>query len=150
MIQAVGDLDVSSAPLLRTALSAALSGARSNALPHALPGTLPGAALSGAALPAALPGSLPGAALPTAAPAVLPASRAPNAIVDLTGVPFCDSVGLGVLVEAHNRARRARGRLVLVVAPGMITHLLAITNLDRHFETHASLGAARAALVAAA
>jgi anti-sigma B factor antagonist len=111
VIQAAGDLDVSSAPLLRAALAAALPA----------PGTVNGSA-----------------------------SGSPNAIVDLTGVPFCDSVGLGVLVEAHNRARRARGRLVLVVAPGMITHLLAITNLDRHFETHPSLGAARAALIAAA
>ncbi|MFI6501502.1 STAS domain-containing protein [Nonomuraea typhae] len=74
----------------------------------------------------------------------------PHVVIDLTGVPFCDSVGLGELVAAHNRARQASGRLVLVLEPGMITHLLTITNLDRHFETSPSVDAARAALTAAA
>jgi anti-sigma B factor antagonist len=71
----------------------------------------------------------------------------PSLVIDLTEVPFCDSVGLGILVGALTRVREARGRLILVVGPGMITHLLNITNLDRHFETCGSL---REALDAAA
>jgi anti-sigma B factor antagonist len=71
-------------------------------------------------------------------------------VIDLTEVPFCDSVGLGVLVSALNHARRTRGRLILVVGPGMISHLLVITNLDSHFETCSSIGEARTALSAAA
>ncbi|MEU4536150.1 STAS domain-containing protein [Streptosporangium sp. NPDC023825] len=63
----------------------------------------------------------------------------PNLVMDLTGVPFCDSVGLGVLVGTLTRLKEAHGRLMLVVSPGMITHLLTITNLDRHFETRDSL-----------
>ncbi|GAA3132555.1 anti-sigma factor antagonist [Streptosporangium carneum] len=63
----------------------------------------------------------------------------PCVVVDLTAVPFCDSVGLGILVGALTRVRDTRGRLILVVRPGMITHLLTITNLDRHFETCGSL-----------
>ncbi|MBG0813379.1 STAS domain-containing protein [Planomonospora sp. ID82291] len=74
----------------------------------------------------------------------------PCLVMDLTGVPFCDSVGLGVLVGAFTRVRDSRGRLVLVLAPGMITHLLTITNLDRHFETRGSLHEAFAAFDAAA
>ncbi|WP_214320926.1 STAS domain-containing protein [Nonomuraea sediminis] len=74
----------------------------------------------------------------------------PNLVLDLAEVPFCDSVGLGVLVAVLNRVRQARGRLILVVTPGMITHLLTITNLDRHFETMDSLAEARLALGAAA
>ncbi|WP_344977102.1 STAS domain-containing protein [Streptosporangium fragile] len=63
----------------------------------------------------------------------------PCMVMDLTEVPFCDSVGLGILVGTLTRMRETRGRLVLVVGPGMITHLLTITNLDRHFETRGSL-----------
>ncbi|MGN9836825.1 STAS domain-containing protein [Nonomuraea sp. H19] len=71
-------------------------------------------------------------------------------VVDLTEVPFCDSVGLGVLVATLNQIQRLHGRMILVLAPGMIRHLLMITNLDRHFEMSESLGEARTALVGAA
>ncbi|MFC7589920.1 STAS domain-containing protein [Nonomuraea antimicrobica] len=73
-----------------------------------------------------------------------------NVVLDLTEVPFCDSVGLGVLVAAHNHVRRMNGRMILVLAPGMIRHLLTITNLDRHFATSHSLTEAREALGSAA
>jgi anti-sigma B factor antagonist len=69
-------------------------------------------------------------------------SGRPSLVVDLTGVPFCDSVGLGILVGTLTRIRESGGRLILVVSPGMITHLLTITNLDRHFETCGSLSEA--------
>ncbi|MCK2221225.1 STAS domain-containing protein [Actinomadura sp. ATCC 31491] len=74
----------------------------------------------------------------------------PNLVLDLTEVPFCDSVGLGVLVATLNQIQHMRGRMILVLAPGMIKHLLTITNLDRHFETTDSMTAARSALGAAA
>lgn len=73
-----------------------------------------------------------------------------NLVVDLTEVPFCDSVGLGVLVATLNHVHRVNGRMILVVAPGMIRHLLTITNLDRHFETRESLSEARSAFGSAA
>ncbi|MFS1297685.1 STAS domain-containing protein [Streptosporangium longisporum] len=69
----------------------------------------------------------------------LEALGAPNLVLDMTGVPFCDSVGLGVLVGTLTRTKEAGGRLMLVVSPGMITHLLTITNLDRHFEVRGDL-----------
>ncbi|GAA4222223.1 anti-sigma B factor antagonist [Streptosporangium album] len=71
----------------------------------------------------------------------------PCLVLDLTEVPFCDSVGLGILVGALTRVRDTRGRLILVLNPGMITHLLTVTNLNRHFET---CGTLREALDAAA
>lgn len=71
-------------------------------------------------------------------------------VLDLTEVPFCDSVGLGVLVSTLNHARRTGGRLILVLQEGMISHLLTITNLDHHFETSPSLADAQAALSTAA
>ncbi|GAA5043823.1 anti-sigma B factor antagonist [Thermocatellispora tengchongensis] len=72
--------------------------------------------------------------------------EAPCLILDLAEVPFCDSVGLGLLVHTLNRVRDARGRFVLAVPEGMITHLLTITNLHRHFETYPDLDQARASL----
>ncbi|WP_326820149.1 STAS domain-containing protein [Streptosporangium sp. NBC_01639] len=63
----------------------------------------------------------------------------PCLVLDLTEVPFCDSVGLGILVGALTRVRDTHGRLILVLNPGMITHLLTITNLNRHFETCGTL-----------
>ncbi|MFG1941994.1 STAS domain-containing protein [Nonomuraea sp. NPDC048826] len=71
-------------------------------------------------------------------------------VMDLSEVPFCDSVGLGVLVSTLNHVRRTGGRLILVLQDGMISHLLTITNLDRHFETSPSLADAQAALGTAA
>ncbi|MFC6080257.1 STAS domain-containing protein [Sphaerisporangium aureirubrum] len=61
--------------------------------------------------------------------------RPPHLVLDLTGTTFCDSLGLGLLVGTLTRVRDAGGRLGLVVADGMISRLLAITNLDHHFET---------------
>jgi anti-sigma B factor antagonist len=74
----------------------------------------------------------------------------PQLAIDLTEVPFCDSVGLGVLVSALHRVRDANGRMILVLTPGMITNLLMITNLDRHFEIAGTLGEAKAVLEEAA
>jgi anti-anti-sigma factor len=76
----------------------------------------------------------------------LDTTQPPCLVIDLTKVPFCDSVGLSLLVQTLNRIRDARGRLVLAVSPGMITHLLTITNLDRHFETYDTLSAAQESL----
>ncbi|MEV7968458.1 STAS domain-containing protein [Sphaerisporangium sp. NPDC088356] len=67
---------------------------------------------------------------------VVEASRPPYVVLDLTRTTFCDSLGLGLLVHTYNRVREMGGRLALAVAPGMISRLLTITNLDHHFETH--------------
>ncbi|WP_219471861.1 STAS domain-containing protein [Nonomuraea rhizosphaerae] len=81
---------------------------------------------------------------------ILAAAHPPRLVLDLTEVPFCDSVGLGVLVATLNHVQQVQGRLILVVGPGMISHLLTITNLDKHFETRSSLGEARTAFETAA
>ncbi|MEV0196878.1 STAS domain-containing protein [Nonomuraea sp. NPDC050691] len=81
---------------------------------------------------------------------VLTRSDSANVVIDLTEVPFCDSVGLGVLVNAFNHVHHVRGRMILVLVDGMISHLFTITNLDRHFETASSIEEACSALSAAA
>ncbi|MDR8408498.1 STAS domain-containing protein [Nonomuraea sp. 3-1Str] len=81
---------------------------------------------------------------------ILTRTDSSNVVIDLTAVPFCDSVGLGVLVSAFNHVHHVHGRLILVLADGMISHLLTITNLDRHFETASSVEEACSAVSAAA
>lgn len=65
-------------------------------------------------------------------------------VVDLAGVTFVDSTGLGVLIEA--RTRMANRRAFLLVGPGLETRrALEISGLDRHFSVHDTLDEALAA-----
>jgi anti-sigma B factor antagonist len=65
-------------------------------------------------------------------------------VVELSGVTFIDSTGLGVLIEA--RTRLANRKAFLLVAPGLETRrALEISGLDRHFAVHDSLDEALSA-----
>jgi len=63
-------------------------------------------------------------------------------IVDLGGVGFLDSSGLGVLVGGLNKVRDVGGSLSLVCAHANLLKLFAITGLDRVFVIHPTLAAA--------
>jgi anti-sigma B factor antagonist len=52
-------------------------------------------------------------------------------VVDLTGLTFMDSSGLGTLVAAHKKARVLRSALVVVCADGVVLRLLSVTGLIR-------------------
>lgn len=54
--------------------------------------------------------------------------------VELDGVTFMDSSGLGVLVGAQRQARVFHGSLVLVAPSPPVMRLLALTSLDKVFE----------------
>ncbi|NUR09553.1 MAG: STAS domain-containing protein [Nocardioidaceae bacterium] len=55
-------------------------------------------------------------------------------VVDLTGVGFIDSTGLGVLVNAHKRLVAAGKALTLrIVAPSEMLKLFTLTGLDQLF-----------------
>lgn len=60
-------------------------------------------------------------------------------IVDLNGVGFIDSSGLGVLVGALRRAREAGGDLRVVSVQEGIARILRITGLDHVFVLRATL-----------
>jgi anti-sigma B factor antagonist len=60
--------------------------------------------------------------------------RARRIVVDLEGVDFMDSAGLGVLVGGRERARGNDGDLVLVATGRSVLRVLALTGLDRVFE----------------
>lgn len=55
---------------------------------------------------------------------------APALVIDLGGVGFMDSTGLGGLITALKRAREAEIGLDLVVNTERVTQLLALTGLD--------------------
>jgi len=63
-------------------------------------------------------------------------------VVDLAGLVFIDSAGLGVLVGALGRMRSHGGDLVLASCPPRLVELLALTGLDRALVAHPTVEAA--------
>ena len=63
-------------------------------------------------------------------------------IVDLEGVDFIDSAGLGVLVGGLKRARMHGDDLVLVATGRSVLKVLEITGLTRVFDIHTTRAAA--------
>jgi anti-sigma B factor antagonist len=73
--------------------------------------------------------------------------------VDMSGVAFIDAAGIGVLVDAANRARKAGGGLSLLAPSWPVRQLLDILHLDGTLPTAPRSGgplvAGRAALTPA-
>jgi anti-sigma B factor antagonist len=59
-------------------------------------------------------------------------------LLDLDGVEFLDSMGLGVIVGAVKRARSHDGELVLVCTRDRLLHLLELTGLTQVLQVAAS------------
>jgi anti-sigma B factor antagonist len=72
---------------------------------------------------------------PTLREAILEQTSAGNnhLVVDLSGVEFLDSTGLGVLVGALKRIRDNDGTLVLAAAPERILKVFRVTGLTKVF-----------------
>jgi anti-sigma B factor antagonist len=61
-------------------------------------------------------------------------------VVDLRGVAFLDSTGLGVLVGALKRLRQRGGSMKIVAdRGGRVRRLFEVTNLSRAFDLHTSV-----------
>lgn len=65
-------------------------------------------------------------------------------VVDLTGVEFMDSTGLGVLVGAQQEAARQGGSVELICTTPRLLKILRITGLDKVFPIHSSVADALA------
>jgi anti-sigma B factor antagonist len=76
----------------------------------------------------------------------LAAEGSTSAIVDLEGVDFLDSTGLGVLVSGLKRFRTMGGDLLIICTQRRILRVFEITRLDRAFSVFASRGEAVAAI----
>jgi anti-sigma B factor antagonist len=59
-------------------------------------------------------------------------------VVNLAGVTFIDSSGLGALVGALKATRTAGGDLRIAAAPEQVKQVLRLTNLDRVLNVHAT------------
>lgn len=70
-------------------------------------------------------------------------------VVDLLGVTFLGSVGLGLLTKAAKRTRASGGECVVVSDDPRILRVFEITGLDRIFRIERSLMEAVEQLVAA-
>ncbi|MEV4614952.1 STAS domain-containing protein [Kitasatospora sp. NPDC049258] len=57
-------------------------------------------------------------------------------VVDLTGLTFCDSTGITVLVAARNHALGHRAQIALAGVPGTVARTFDITGLTQIFATH--------------
>ncbi len=68
-----------------------------------------------------------------------------DVVVNLEGVDFLDSTGLGVLVGALKRVKAHDGSLSLVCTQEKILKIFKITGLTKVFPIHDSLDAATAA-----
>jgi anti-sigma B factor antagonist len=74
-----------------------------------------------------------------AAALVTVAARAPEIIVDLTGLEFIDSSGVAALARGRKLARQAGGDLLLAAPRQQVLRVLAITRQVDDFSVHASV-----------
>lgn len=51
--------------------------------------------------------------------------------IDLSGLNYIDSTGLGVLITIHKRTKEKNGKIVIRGAQGMVEQLFKRTRLDR-------------------
>ncbi len=70
----------------------------------------------------------------------------PTIILDLTGVPYIDSAGLGSLVSAYVSRHKSGQRTILTGVNARIIHLLEITRMVQLFPIFPSLADAIDAL----
>jgi anti-sigma B factor antagonist len=64
---------------------------------------------------------------------------APHIVIDMTGVDFLDSTGLGVLVEGLKRVHGREGMLSIVATQEKILKIFDITGLNKAFAIHGSV-----------
>ena len=64
---------------------------------------------------------------------VLSADAPVQIVVDMSGVDFCDSTGMNVLLAAHRRAREQGGDLELAAPRPAVRKILQVTGLESVF-----------------
>ena len=72
-------------------------------------------------------------------------SESVTTILDLTGVPYIDSAGLGVLTNSYVSHQRRGQRLLFVGVNERVQELFKLTSLDKLFEVFPTVESARLA-----
>jgi anti-sigma B factor antagonist len=65
-------------------------------------------------------------------------------VLDLSGVDFVDSTGLGALIGTRRRVHAFHGSLALVIPNEAVMKVFTITGLEKVFDIHDTLAAALA------
>jgi anti-sigma B factor antagonist len=73
-------------------------------------------------------------------------ASSPNLVIDLSGVTFVDSAGLGALVGGIRRAREHGGQVAVACSRPVLVRLLQSTGFDRIVRVTRTVGQAREAL----
>jgi anti-anti-sigma factor len=67
-------------------------------------------------------------------------------VLDLSGLTYIDSAGLGMVATCAGMMFRAGGKLAVISPGGKITQMFEITRLDRVIDLYPDFGAAMAAI----
>ncbi|HEV7932118.1 MAG TPA: STAS domain-containing protein [Actinomadura sp.] len=62
--------------------------------------------------------------------------RVDRVVVDLSGIEFCDSTGMNVLLSAMKRIKEQGGTLELAAPRPAVRRILQVTGLDTVFSVH--------------
>ncbi|GIH17311.1 STAS domain-containing protein [Rugosimonospora africana] len=65
----------------------------------------------------------------------------PEVVLDLSGLTFCDSTGVGALVWLYRRATAGEGRLIAYAPRKTVREVLRISGVDRIIPVRAGGGA---------
>ena len=74
-------------------------------------------------------------------------ASSPRLLIDMSGVPFVDSAGLGALIGGIRRARELGGDVAVSCSRPTLTRLLRTTGFDRIVTVAATVEEAAASLV---
>jgi anti-sigma B factor antagonist len=77
------------------------------------------------------------------------ADKSEALIVDMSGVPYIDSAGLGSLISAYVTREREARKLALAGVNGRVKMVMTVCGVDQLFKTYASVAEAEKALAAA-
>jgi anti-sigma B factor antagonist len=73
-------------------------------------------------------------------------NNSPSLIIDLSGVPYIDSAGIGALIGAHVNHQKMGRSLALVGVNERVRNALKITQVESFFRFYDSTSAAEAAV----
>jgi len=67
-------------------------------------------------------------------------------VLDLTGVDYIDSTGIGMLALASGKFKEAGGSMAVVAPEGRVLQMLKLTQMSAILQVHSTLAAAAAAV----